>query len=81
MAEYETLEYEEADGVAWVTLNRPAVMNAFNEAMQRELRQLWRRLRHHDPVRVVVLTGAGDKAFCSGIDRSEAIAPGPRARR
>jgi len=78
MAEYETLEYEEADGVAWVTLNRPAVMNAFNEAMQRELRHLWRWLRRHDPVRVVVLTGAGDKAFCTGIDRSEAIAPGPR---
>ncbi|HAM01034.1 MAG TPA: enoyl-CoA hydratase [Acidimicrobiaceae bacterium] len=81
MPEFETLLYEEADGVAWVTLNRPEVMNAFNTVMQRELRDLWRWLRRHDPVRVVVLSGAGDKAFCTGIDRGEAIAEGPRRGR
>jgi enoyl-CoA hydratase/carnithine racemase len=73
MPTFETLGYEETDGVAWVTLNRPAVHNAFNFAMQRELRDLWRWLRRHDPVRVVVLTGAGDKAFCTGIDRTEVL--------
>ena len=78
MPEFETLGYEESDGVAWVTLNRPDVMNSFNTTMQRELRNLWRWLRRHDDVRVVVLTGAGDKAFCTGIDRSEALADGPR---
>ncbi|MGH9029699.1 MAG: enoyl-CoA hydratase/isomerase family protein [Acidimicrobiales bacterium] len=81
MPEFETLAYEESDGVAWVTLNRPDVMNAFNTVMQRELRDLWRWLRRHDDVRVVVLTGAGEKAFCTGIDRGEAMADGPRAGR
>ena len=81
MPEFETLGYEESGGVAWVTLNRPDVMNAFNTTMQRELRSVWRWLRRHDAVRVVVLTGAGDKAFCTGIDRSEALAEGPRPGR
>jgi len=70
--EFETITYDEADdGVATVTLNRPDVPNAFNSLMQRELHSLWRALRRHDPVRCVVLTGAGDKAFCTGIDRME----------
>ena len=81
MPEFETLDYEETDGVAWVTLNRPDVLNSFNTVMQREMRTLWRWLRRHDDVRVIVLTGAGDKAFCTGIDRSEAMAEGPRAGR
>jgi len=70
--EFETLLYEEGDdGVAWVTLNRPDVHNAFNSLMQREVKSLWRLLRRHDPVKCIVLTGAGDKAFCTGIDRME----------
>ena len=81
MPDFETLAYEESDGVAWVTLDRPEVMNAFNTVMQKELRDLWRWLRRHDPVRVVVLTGAGEKAFCTGIDRGEALADGPRPGR
>src|SRR5436309_2624118 len=39
--------------------------------MQRELHALWRGLRRHDSVRCIVLTGAGEKAFCTGIDRME----------
>jgi enoyl-CoA hydratase/carnithine racemase len=70
---YETLLYEEADGVATVVLNRPEVHNAFNSRMQQELRAVWTGLRHDDDVRAVVLTGAGDQAFCTGIDRSETI--------
>jgi enoyl-CoA hydratase/carnithine racemase len=73
---FETLLYEEKDGVAVVTLNRPEVHNAFNYAMQRELRSLWISLRTNDDIRVVVLTGAGDKAFCTGIDRTETIQQG-----
>jgi len=70
--EFETLQYDEGDdGVAVVTLNRPDVHNAFNSLMQRELHELWRTLRRHDPVRCIVLTGAGEKAFCTGIDRME----------
>jgi enoyl-CoA hydratase/carnithine racemase len=71
MPEYETLLYEERDGVAWVTMNRPDRMNAFNSLMQRELHDCWRSLRRNDDVRCVVLTGAGDRAFCTGIDRME----------
>ncbi len=73
MSEYQTLLYEQKDGVAWVTLNRPEVHNAFNAQMQRELHELWRGLRRNDEVRVAVLTGAGDKAFCTGIDRTETM--------
>ncbi len=73
MARFETLLYEEEEGVARITLNRPEVHNAFNTQMQRELRDLWRGLRRNDDVRVVVLTGAGDKAFCTGIDRTETM--------
>ncbi len=73
MDTFETLLYEERDGVAIVTLNRPDVHNAFNMQMQRELKRVWTSLRHNDDVRAVVLTGAGEKAFCTGIDRTEAI--------
>ncbi len=72
----ETLLYEEDDGVAIVTLNRPEVHNAFDQRMQGELRELWRGLRRNDDVRVVILTGAGEKAFCTGIDREESIGEG-----
>jgi enoyl-CoA hydratase/carnithine racemase len=76
VSNYETLLYEERDGVAIVTLNRPDVHNAFNWKMQSELKDLWTSLRTNDDVRVVVLTGAGEKAFCSGIDREESIQRG-----
>ena len=76
METYETLLYEEDDGVAVVTLNRPEVHNAFDQQMQAELRTLWQSLRTNDEVRVVILTGAGDKAFCTGIDRAESIEQG-----
>jgi len=70
--QFETIDYAESDeGVATVTLNRPDVHNAFNSLMQRELHTLWRALRRHDPVKCIVLTGAGEKAFCTGIDRME----------
>ena len=68
---YETIDYTERDGVAVVTLNRPEVHNAFNETMTTELRTIWQSLRRNDDVRSVVLTAAGEKAFCTGIDRSE----------
>ena len=72
--DFETLLYDEDDGVATITLNRPEVLNAFDQQMQEELRDVWRGLRTNDGVRAVILTGAGDKAFSAGIDREEAIA-------
>jgi enoyl-CoA hydratase/carnithine racemase len=72
LPDFETISYDEGDdGVAVVTLNRPDVHNAFNSLMQRELHTLWHGLRRRDSVRCIVLTGAGDKAFCTGIDRME----------
>src|SRR5581483_5994241 len=73
MSEFETIQYAEGDGVAWVTLNRPEVHNAFNLKMQEELKQVWRGLRSNDTIRCAVLTGAGEKAFCAGIDRQETM--------
>ncbi len=73
MADLETITYEAHEGVAWVTLNRPEVHNAFNAVMQHELQTVWRWLRRDDSVRAVVLTGAGERAFCTGIDRSEVL--------
>jgi len=82
--EFETLRYEAADGVARVTLDRPEVHNAFNTQMQTELQHVWRTVRGDPEVRCVVLTGAGDASFCTGIDRAEAmdhLLEGPQARR
>ena len=73
MDELDTVLYEVIDGVAWVTLNRPEVLNAFNYRMQQELHAIWRNARHDASVKCLVLTGAGDRAFCTGIDRAEAM--------
>jgi enoyl-CoA hydratase/carnithine racemase len=72
MARYETLLVTKEDGVAWVSLNRPAVRNAINEQMQTELHDVWHSFRYDDEVRCVVLGAEGD-AFCTGIDRAEAV--------
>ncbi len=58
------------DGVALVTLDRPERHNAIDLATAEQLAAVWRDVRHDDSVRAVVLTGAGDEAFCTGIDRS-----------
>lgn len=70
---YETLMYETvAQHVLLVRLNRPEVRNAFNTAMGRELLDLWTRLTEHaGDWRCVVITGAGDQAFCAGADLKE----------
>ena len=69
--ELTTLGLDVSDGVATVTLDRPEVHNAFDPTMVAELSSVWRALREDSEVRAVVLTGAGDKAFCTGIDRSK----------
>ena len=75
--DYEMITYEaQENGVAWVTLNRPKVHNAFNDQMRNELKDCWRSLRYDDDIRCVVLTGAGERAFCTGIDRTETMGDG-----
>ncbi|HSV81769.1 MAG TPA: enoyl-CoA hydratase-related protein [Ramlibacter sp.] len=61
---YEVVE----DGIAVVTIDRPAQRNAINRGVGQGLRQAWRRIDADDAVRVAILTGAGDKAFCAGMD-------------
>lgn len=72
----ETVTYEVNDGIGWVTLNRPDVMNAFDARMQAELSTIWREMRGDDAVRCAVLTGAGDRAFCTGLDRTTIVGDG-----
>lgn len=62
-------------GVAWVTLDRPAAANARNQAMRDELSRLWNHLETSTDVRIVVLTGAGDRHFCAGMDLKESGVP------
>lgn len=59
------------DGVALVTLNRPQAHNALTLALRIELMELFPRLDMDDTVKVIVITGAGDKAFCTGADLKE----------
>ncbi len=59
------------DGVALVTLNRPQAMNSINRDLRLQLLELFPALDLRDDVNVIVLTGAGDKAFCTGADLKE----------
>ncbi|MCI4330835.1 MAG: enoyl-CoA hydratase-related protein [Thermoplasmata archaeon] len=54
--------------VAWITLNRPEALNAIDPESHADLVAAWKRFRHDEALRVAVLTGAGDKAFCAGVD-------------
>ncbi|MGW0118729.1 enoyl-CoA hydratase/isomerase family protein [Streptomyces sp. NPDC003327] len=65
---YETILLERADGIAWVTLNRPDRLNATTERMHHELLDAFARVAEDGTSRVLVLTGAGDRAFCIGSD-------------
>jgi enoyl-CoA hydratase/carnithine racemase len=64
----ETIAYAVTEHVARITLNRPEARNALNERMTEELLEAFDRAMAADDVRVIVLTGAGDKAFCAGAD-------------
>ncbi|MFD5162238.1 enoyl-CoA hydratase/isomerase family protein [Streptomyces hawaiiensis] len=65
-------------GVAVVTLHRPERLNAVDLAMADELASTWGELRFDDSVRAIVLTGAGERAFCTGIDR-DTVVPQPNS--
>ncbi|EKX66612.1 enoyl-CoA hydratase/isomerase family protein [Streptomyces ipomoeae] len=63
------LDADKDTGVAVLTLDRPAKLNAIDPETAGELAAAWRELRFDDTVRAVVLTGAGGRAFCVGLDR------------
>ena len=68
---YTDILYEKKNGVAWITINRPEVRNAFRTITVAELTDAFVDARWDPAIGVVVLTGAGDKAFCSGGDQKE----------
>ncbi|WIM85907.1 enoyl-CoA hydratase-related protein [Candidatus Mycobacterium wuenschmannii] len=65
------IRYEVVDGVAWLTINRPEARNALNDSVRLGLFDAVRRFNDDDAAKVLVLTGAGDKAFCAGGDLKE----------
>jgi enoyl-CoA hydratase len=68
---YETLIYEKTSGIGMITINRPTANNAINARLVIELNDVCANINHDEETRVVVITGAGEKAFCVGIDQSE----------
>lgn len=76
--DFETILYEKRDHIAFITMNRPEVLNARNARMRQELIQACQDANDDPEVRVVVLTGAGEKAFSVGRDLKELAASGSR---
>ncbi len=67
------LIYEKKDGVAYLTLNRPEFRNALDPETVVELMEAWEDYRDDDSLRCAIITGTGDKAFCSGADLGKLI--------
>ena len=67
----ETVIYEKTGAIAYVTVNRPKVLNALNHRTWADLRTAFEEARADAEVRGVILTGSGDKAFIAGADISE----------
>ena len=63
-----SIEFEKQGPVAVITINRPQAMNAIDLNTHRAFQEIWPRINQDDDIQVVVLTGAGSKAFCSGAD-------------
>ena len=68
---YENLLYEKRDRIGFITFNRPKVLNALNRKTMEELKEILIAAREDDEVRVLILTGAGEKSFVAGADIAE----------
>jgi enoyl-CoA hydratase len=78
MSDFETIIYQKQADIAYVTLNRPQALNAYNLKMRDELYQVLGAIRDDAEVRVAVFRGAGERAFCAGADLTEFLtAPSP----
>ena len=75
------LLYEKRDGIAYLTFNRPEVHNALSPEMMVRLADAWQDFADDDSLRVAIVTGAGDKAFCVGADLATFIPLITRARK
>lgn len=69
--------YEVRNQIAYVTVNRPKVLNALNDQTMEELRSIFLDIRHREDARAVILTGAGEKAFIAGADINELATQSP----
>lgn len=65
---YNTLLLTKEGGIGIVTINRPQVLNALNSEVYRELYEMFAEIEHDPEIRVVIITGVGDKAFAAGVD-------------
>lgn len=82
MSLFATIQYERKEHNAYVTLNRPRALNTFSVQMRDDLFEVLSAIRLDDDVRVVILRGAGERAFCAGADLSEFLtAPSALAAR
>jgi enoyl-CoA hydratase/carnithine racemase len=78
MSDFEVIIYEKKDNKGYITLNRPKALNAYNIKMRDELYEVLSAAKDDPEVGVIILKGAGDKAFCAGADLSEFLtAPSP----
>jgi enoyl-CoA hydratase/carnithine racemase len=77
---YEHVIYEKRGRIAYVTFNRPEVMNAMNTKMHVELREIWEDFRDDDDSWVAILSGAGERAFATGNDLKESASRDAKAR-
>jgi enoyl-CoA hydratase len=79
---FKTVIYEKRETIAYVTLNRPQVLNVFNIQMRDDLYQVLKAIKDDSEVRVAIFKGAGEKAFCAGADLSDFLtAPSPAIAR
>jgi enoyl-CoA hydratase/carnithine racemase len=79
---FETIIYNKIGTIAYIALNRPDYLNAYNIRMRDELYQILSAIKDDSEVKVVVLKGNGEKAFCAGADLSEFLtAPSPMIAR
>jgi len=68
---YENILFEKKNSIAYVTINRPKVLNALNMATMEELRAAFHDIKNDPGIRVAIMTGAGEKAFIAGADIGE----------
>jgi len=78
MSDFETIIYQKQNDIAYVTLNRPHALNAYNLKMRDELYQALGAIKEDPEVKVAIFKGAGERAFCAGADLTEFLtAPSP----
>lgn len=74
---FETIIFEKQNAIAYITLNRPRALNAYNVKMRDELYEVLGAVRDDSEVKAVILKGAGEKAFCAGADLTEFLTAPP----